>query len=148
MTFHEKVKSWLKSPDSRPWGLCVCVCVFICGGGGGLYLYFCSIMQLRVIACVLVTSLPRDVPSPFPLSSFLLQHARTEAKGLVYFKARYTQGSDDNLGAFFCRVCPGTRILKPEDVATTYCWGLSTCAWNSFPLLGTWVDTDITPMIK
>ena len=48
-----------------------------------------------------MTSLLIDVPSPFPLSSFLLQHARTEAKGLVCFKVRYTQGSDDNLGAFF-----------------------------------------------
>jgi len=47
-----------------------------------------------------------DILSPFPLSSFLLQHARTEAKGLVYFKARYMQGSDDNLGAFFAESVP------------------------------------------
>ena len=85
----------------------MCVCVFICGGGGGLYLYFCSIMQLRVIACVLVTSLPRDVPSPFPLSSFLLQHARMEVKGLVYLKLGICGGSDDNLGAFFAESVPG-----------------------------------------
>ena len=42
-----------------------------------------------------------DVPSPFPLSSFLLQHTKMDAKGLVYFKAKYTWGVDDNLGAFF-----------------------------------------------
>jgi len=60
-----------------------------------------------------VTSLPMDIPSPFPLSGFLLQHARTEAKVLVYFKARYTQGSDDNLGAFFLQsLSRDYRILK------------------------------------
>ena len=35
MTFHEEVKSWLKSPDSMQALGTVCVYVFICGGGGG-----------------------------------------------------------------------------------------------------------------
>ena len=46
----------------------MCVCVFICGGGGGggdkivLYIFVASCSG-RVFACVLVTSLPMDVPS-------------------------------------------------------------------------------------
>ena len=59
-----------------------------------------------------------DVPSPFPLSSFLLQHARTEVKGLVYFKVRYTQGSDDNLGAFL-QSLSWDKNPEAEDVANT-----------------------------
>jgi len=48
----------------------VCVCVFICGGGGGcggggdkIVLYSFVAHAVEVFACVLVTSLPMDVPS-------------------------------------------------------------------------------------
>jgi len=46
----------------------VCVCVFICGGGGGggdkiVLDIFVASRSRRVFACVLVTSLPMDVPS-------------------------------------------------------------------------------------
>jgi len=63
MTFHEEV---IKSPDSRPYGLCVYVCSYVVVVVVGIKLYFIFFVTScsgRVFACVLVTSLPVDVPS-------------------------------------------------------------------------------------